>query len=88
MFGGLAFLVEGNMCVAAGSNGAMLVRVGAQSRDGALGLPHVRPMLMGKKQVAAFVYVDAPALRTRPNLKRWIDRALAFVETLPAKRSW
>ena len=84
MFGGLCFLVDGNMCCGVSSD-ALMIRVGKAAREWALAQPHTRPMKMGRKSVAAFVHVDPSGYRTEAELVKWIQRGIDFVSTLPAK---
>lgn len=75
MFGGLAFLANGQILVAVSRTGSLLVRLeSAQERDALLGQPHVTPMIMGTRVVERFVYVDPAALASTAQLKEWIAR--------------
>lgn len=84
MFGGVAFMVCGHMAV--GVNGKeLMVRVGKQSMSDSLAMPFVRPMDFTGVPLAGFVYVGPEAVQTNLGLVTWLQRALLFVETLPAK---
>ena len=84
MFGGLAFMVGGHMTV--GINGeSLMVRTGPGGMDEALAQPHARPMDFTGKPLKGFVYVDPPGVESEAQLASWIDRALAFTASLPAK---
>jgi TfoX/Sxy family transcriptional regulator of competence genes len=85
MFGGLAFLINGNMCC--GVRGAdLLVRVGPEAGPSALAEPAARPFEMGQRGPSAgFILVGPAGTDTADALATWVDRALAFVGTLPAK---
>ncbi len=84
MFGGLAFLLAGNMVIAvSGRAEALLVRLGPDSAVAAG--QHVRPAVMRGRQMRGWVYVDFDAVRTKRELGVWVRRALAFARTLPAK---
>jgi TfoX N-terminal domain len=85
MFGGLAFLIEGNMCC--GVRGEdLLVRVGPEAGPSALAEPAARPFEMGQRGPSAgFILVGPAGTATDDALATWVDRALAFVVTLPAK---
>lgn len=85
MMGGLAFMVKGGMCCAVSGRGGMLVRVGPDLHARAVKEPHVRPMIMGGRQVKGFVRVDPEGYRTTAQLKKWVQRGLDFVATLPAR---
>ena len=83
MFGGLAFMLDGHMCCGIVGSDLML-RLGIDGADGALERPHVRPMDFTGKPLAGMVYV-APAGLRGVALRRWVERASAFVRTLPPK---
>jgi hypothetical protein len=80
MVGGLSFLVEGSMCC--GVTGPdLMVRVGADARDRVLTEPHVRPMELGGRPLAAFVLVEPAGFETDGSLAAWVQRAIDFVST-------
>ena len=84
MFGGLAFLVRGYMCC--GITGSMFMgRIGRDAYDNALEEEHVRPMDFTGRPLRGFVYVEPGGLEDEGALESWIDRCLAFVDTLPPK---
>jgi TfoX/Sxy family transcriptional regulator of competence genes len=85
MFGGLAFLVGGNMSVSASRRGGLLVRVDPTESDGLLG-EHVEPMVMGGRQMAGWLYVAPEAITTKRRLTPWVRRSVAFARSLPAKK--
>lgn len=84
MFGGVAFMVYGNMCVGIAGRDLM-VRLGTDEYERALAEPFVRPMDFTGKPLKGFVYVDADGLETDKQLDAWLDRARAFISTLPPK---
>ena len=79
--GGLGFMVRGNLCVGVRNDG-LTVRVGPDARESALCEPHVVPHLVGGRATKAFVVVEPDGYDDDADLARWIDRGLAFVETL------
>ena len=85
MFGGLAFLVAGNMAVAASGQGGLMVRVDPEEdaawRDG----PHVRPFEMRGREMAGWLRVDAEGVRTREQLQPWVERGVGYARSLPPK---
>lgn len=85
MFGGRAFMLDGNMVCGIMKNGALLARVGKDGYDAALALPGCRPMTMGAKTMSGFVEVDGEVLEPDSGLAQWVDRCLAFAATLPPK---
>jgi TfoX/Sxy family transcriptional regulator of competence genes len=84
MFGGLAFMVGGNMLCAIG-NEHLMVRVGDAGHDAALARPHVREMRFTGRPMRGYVTVDPPGYATRKALQSWLETALSFVGALPRK---
>ena len=85
MMGGLIFMVNGSMCC--GINGTdLMVRVGPEALEQALAQPHVRPMEIGGRRLAAFVKVDLEGYRTDTALRTWIARGIDFVSALPTRK--
>ena len=84
MFGGLAFMVQGNMCCGV-LNGELMVRVGADAYAEALSQPHARPMDFTGRPMVGFLYVGSPGLASEQGLAAWIQRSLDFILTLPPK---
>ncbi|MGD0475184.1 MAG: TfoX/Sxy family protein [Candidatus Velthaea sp.] len=88
MFGGLAFLANGQILVAVSRTGSLLVRLeSAQERDALLVQHHVSPMIMGARVVERFVYVDPAALASTAQLREWIARGWTALTASAAKRS-
>ena len=85
MFGGLAFLLDGNMAVAASSQGGLLVRVGPDAFDDALARKGASPMEMRGRPMMGWVRVAPDALTRKPQLESWVRRGLGFARTLPSK---
>ena len=86
MFGGLVFLVDGNMSVAAGGRGDLIVRVDPEDTDELLTRPHVQPFVMRGRAVPGRLRVDAEGVRTRRQLERWVGRGVAYARSLPSTR--
>jgi TfoX N-terminal domain len=82
--GGLSFLVNGNMCCGV-SGQALMVRVGADGREQALGEPHVRPMLLAGRALSGFISVEPAGFAADDALAGWVQRGLDFAAGLPAK---
>ena len=85
MFGGLAFLVNGNMSVAVSGRGGLLVRADPERSDALLDEPHVEPMVMRGRPMTGWLRVDAAAVDTDGRLRRWVDRGVGYARSLPAK---
>jgi len=77
MFGGVAFMVRGKMCVSVGQ-GRMMCRIDPAIHDAALQRPGCRTVVMKGRQYWGFVYVDAEALRTEGGLRYWVGLALDY----------
>ena len=84
MFGGIAFMVNGNMCSGVVKS-ELMMRVGADGYENALQQPHAREMDFTGKPMKGFVYVSEKGFETDEDLQGWIDRACQFVATLPVK---
>jgi TfoX/Sxy family transcriptional regulator of competence genes len=85
MFGGLAFMVEGNLTIAASRNGGLLVRTDPDEAAEVHSLPGVEPMEMRGRKMPGWIFVDAAVLGDESDLAAWVDRSLDFVRTLPPK---
>ncbi len=84
MFGGTCFMINGNMLIGTSKRG-LLVRVGKDAHAAAAALPHARPMEMGGRSMEGYIRVAPEGSASEADLAAWLDRALAFVETLPPK---
>jgi TfoX/Sxy family transcriptional regulator of competence genes len=86
MFGGLAFLIGGNMAVAASGQGGVLVRVDPARSDALVATTDAFPMEMRGRQMQGWLRVDPEHVRTRRQLARWVELGTAYARSLPAKR--
>ena len=84
MFGGLAFMAGGHMCCGV-TGSALMLRLGPEGSEAALDEPHTRPMDFTGRPLTGFVYVEPDGTSSDADLKRWVERAEAFVATLPPK---
>lgn len=84
MFGGIAFMVNGNMAVGVSGN-EMMVRVGKESHDEAVSRPGARTFDMSGRPMMGWVKVAPEALTVDSALYEWIRRGVSFAEGLPAK---
>lgn len=84
MFGGLAFLVDRHMAVAATGGGSLMVRVDP-SRAHGLPAEHVRPVEMRGRPMRGWLEVDGEAVASDDALADVVDLGVAFVRTLPPK---
>jgi TfoX/Sxy family transcriptional regulator of competence genes len=85
MFGGLTFLLNGNMLCCVSDKGLM-ARVGAQAEPAALGRPHAAPCLGAGRRMAGFILVEHEGVADQADLTAWLDMALAYVAKLPPKK--
>ena len=84
MFGGLAFLLQGNMCCGVVGE-ELMVRVGKESYEAALHEPHAREMDFTGRPLRGFVYVAAEGLVSDGDLRAWVERGARHAESLPSK---
>jgi TfoX/Sxy family transcriptional regulator of competence genes len=85
MFGGLAFLVNGNMSVAASREGGLLLRVDPEHSDRLLARAHARSFEMRGRPMDGWLRVDADGVRTTRDLERWARLGLDYARSLPKK---
>jgi TfoX/Sxy family transcriptional regulator of competence genes len=85
MFGGLGFLLHGNMAVGIMSTGELMVRVGPQGTEEALGRPHTRLFEMRGRSMTGWIIVALEGVRTKRQLGAWVRRGTAFAASLPPK---
>jgi TfoX/Sxy family transcriptional regulator of competence genes len=85
MFGGLAFLVGGNMAVAASGQGGLMLRCDPEETDALLAKPHARPFEMRGREMQGWLRIDDEGMRTKRQLEPWVRRGVAFARSLPPK---
>jgi TfoX/Sxy family transcriptional regulator of competence genes len=85
MFGGLAFLINGNMAVAASGRGGLMVRVPPAETDKLLAREHVEPMVMAGRETRGWVRISADGVRTKRQLEPWVRRGVDYAKILPPK---
>ena len=85
MFGGLAFLIGGNMAVAASGQGGLLVRVDPATSDKLVATTTARPMEMRGRAMQGWLRVDGDAIRTKRQLAQWVGIGMTYARSLPAK---
>jgi TfoX/Sxy family transcriptional regulator of competence genes len=85
MFGGLAFLIGGNMAVAASGQGGILVRVDPAASDKLVATTKAQPMVMRGRSMDGWLRVDAADVRQKRQLAAWIDRGVTYARSLPPK---
>jgi hypothetical protein len=85
MFGGLAFLIGGNMAVAASGQGGLMVRVDPEQSDALVAGSHARPVEMRGRMMNGWLRMGTEHLRTTEELAAWVERGTSFARSLPAK---
>ena len=87
MFGGLAFLIGGNMAISASGQGGLLVRADPDKTDELAALPHVSVAVMRGREMPGWIRVDADGVGTKQQLQRWVAEGVAYARSLPGKPS-
>ena len=86
MFGGLAFLIGGNMAVAASGQGGLLVRVDPEESDELVAQTGAEPMEMRGRQMAGWLRVASDDVEQPAQLAEWVGLGTGYARSLPAKR--
>ncbi|WP_428305205.1 TfoX/Sxy family protein [Lacipirellula sp.] len=84
MFGGMAYFLDGNWCIGIFKE-SMVVRVGLEAYEAALAEPHVTIFGSDERQMRGWAMVGPLGLEDLPSIRAWVERGVAFVETLPPK---
>jgi hypothetical protein len=85
MFGGLAFLVHGNMSVGPSGQGGLLVRVPPDETETLAQHDHVEPMVMRGREMRGWLRVADAGVQTESQLQGWVTRGVGYAKTLPPK---
>ncbi len=85
MFGGLTFLINGNMAVSASRRGGLMVRVGPEYGPAALARPHAQQIEMRGRPMPGWIWVRDEGIRTKRQLQSWVARGVEFARSLPPK---
>ena len=86
MFGGLAFLIGGNMAVAASGEGGLLVRADPAESDRLVTSSAAEPMVMRGRSMQGWLRVGADAVRTKRQLTKWVEIGASYARSLPVKK--
>jgi TfoX/Sxy family transcriptional regulator of competence genes len=86
MFGGLAFLINGNMSVAASGQGGLLVRVPPEDSDRLAQREHVNPMVMAGREARGWLRVADDGVKTKRQLQSWVTRGVDYAKRLKPKQ--
>jgi hypothetical protein len=85
MFGGLAFLINGNMSVAVSGRGGLMVRVPRDDTEKLVARDHVEPMIMGGREMRGWLRVALDGIKTKRQLQAWVSRGVDYAKSLPPK---
>jgi hypothetical protein len=85
MFGGLAFLVGGNMAVAASGEGGVLVRADPEESDAIVASSTARTAVMRGREMPGWLRVAPEHLRTKAQLSKWVTLGTTYARSLPVK---
>ncbi len=85
MFGGLAFLIHGNMSVAASGQGGLMLRVEPSETDALLAKPHAYPFEMRGRTMRGWLRVADEGVNSKRQLERWVARGVTYARSLPPK---
>jgi TfoX/Sxy family transcriptional regulator of competence genes len=85
MFGGLGFMVSGNLAVSASGQGGLLLRVDPTETESLLAAPQVTPFEMRGRTMNGWLHIDADALDGDEEFERWVSRGVAYARSLPPK---
>jgi TfoX/Sxy family transcriptional regulator of competence genes len=86
MFGGLAFLIGGNMAIAASGQGGILVRVDPEQSDKLVATTKASVAVMQGRAMSGWLRLESADVRTKPQLAKWVRLGTTFARSLPAKR--
>lgn len=86
MFGGLGFMLDGNLAVAVSSHGGLLLRVDPDETEALAAKPHASVAVMRGRPMRGWLRIAAEGVREKRRLERWVRRGVAYARTLPAKR--
>ena len=85
MFGGLAFLVNGNMSVSASGRGGLMLRCDPEHTDELVKKPHCERMVMRGREMDGWLRVDEDGIGTKRQLEPWVRRGVEYARSLPPK---
>ncbi len=85
MFGGLAFLINGNMAVSASGRGGLLLHIDPDQTEALLARPHAEPFEMRGREMRGWLRVEPEGLKTKRQLERWVARGVDYARSLPSK---
>ena len=87
MFGGLAFLINGNMSVSASGQGGLLLRVEPAQTERLASRTHAQRFVMRGREMDGWLRIDSEGVETTRDLSRWVALGVAYARSLPPKKS-
>lgn len=87
MFGGLAFMINGNMACGLMNNGGLMIRLAADDAERALGEPQVGPMEFTGRRMKGFIVVEPAGFESDDDLASWVEAGADYAASLPPKKS-
>jgi hypothetical protein len=85
MFGGLAFLIGGNMAVAASGQGGLMLRCEPADSEKLAAKPNASKMVMRGREMDGWLRVDTDGVKTKRQLEPWVKHGAAYAKSLPRK---
>lgn len=85
MFGGLAFMINGNLSVSVSGRGGLMLRVDPADADELLAKPYAQPLEMRGREMRGWLRVQQEGLASRRQLERWVARGVDYARSLPGK---
>jgi hypothetical protein len=85
MFGGVAFLIGGNMAISASGQGGVLVRVDPAKSAALAGRPHAQVAVMRGREMPGWLRVEPDGVRSKAQLQRWVQEGVGYARSLPEK---
>ncbi len=85
MFGGLSFLIDGNMSVSVSGRGGLMLRCDPAHTEALVAKPHAERVVMRGREMDGWLRVDVEGVKTRRQLQTWVGRGVGYARTLPAK---
>ena len=84
MFGGVCFMIHGNMCVGTWK-GSLIVRLDKKDHDKTLAEPHTKPADITGRVMKGWALLEPAGIDSANDLETWVDRAASYAESLPPK---
>jgi TfoX/Sxy family transcriptional regulator of competence genes len=86
MFGGIGYLIDGNMAVGVSGEGGLMIHCPKEETEALLAKPGARPFEMRGREMKGWLRVDAESVSTERELESWVMESVAFARALPPKK--